>query len=228
MRVLLLGTDGSATADRLVQASELTNRRINVETVHSVVEGIILAADKRFGAIVIDVPNGHASDVVRKIREDIGTPIIVVRKRHSPAEAIEFLESGADDVVADPIDMDELVARLRSLARRCAAGVRDHHRIDDLELFPKEQIVQRGGQRLSLTSREFALLEYMMEHRDRVLSRSELADQVWGAEVEWNSNVIDVSIGRLRAKIQPEGTRPLIHTVTGRGYMISDTPPLIG
>lgn len=107
-------------------------------------------------------------------------------------------------------------------------GEREKLVVGDLELSPKDYTVFRAGKRVMLTNREFDLLEYLMEHRDRVLTRSELADQVWGDEVEWSSNVIDVSIGRLRSKIHLQELKPLIHTVTGRGYMMSDAPPASG
>ena len=206
---------------------ELSSRRVSVESAATIGEGLALAAEKRFSAILIE-PRERPADLIKRIRADSGTPIVVLREARDSTEAIECLESGADDVLAAPLDIDELVARLRSLTRRCQPGDRSVLKIDDLELSHKELTVRRGAQQVLLTNREFELLEYMMHHHDRVLSRTELADQVWGAEVESNSNVIDVSIGRLRAKVHIAGHKPLIHTITGRGYMISDMPPLAG
>ena len=224
MRVLLM--DGnSRTLEQDALPRELSSRRVSVESAATVREGLALAAEKRFAAILIE-RRERPADLIKKIRADSGTPIVVLREAKDSSEAIECLESGADDVLAEPLDIDELVARLRSLTRRCQPGERATLKIDDLELSPKDLTVRRAGQSLLLTNREFDLLEYMMQHHDRVLTRTELADQVWGAEVESNSNVIDVSIGRLRAKVHLPGSKPLIHTVTGRGYMISDMPPL--
>lgn len=224
MRVLLM--DGSPrTHEHEALPRELSSRRVNVESASTIGEGLALAAEKRFAAILIE-PRERPADLIKRLRADIGTPIVVLREAKNSADAIECLESGADDVLDEPLDVDELVARLRSLTRRCQPGERAVLKIDDLELSPKDLTVRRDTQMILLTNREFELLEYMMQHHDRVLSRTELADQVWGAEVESNSNVIDVSIGRLRAKVQLPGHKPLIHTITGRGYMISDMPPL--
>lgn len=224
MRVLLM--DGnSRTQEQEALPRELSSRRVNVESASTIGEGLALAAEKRFSAILIE-RRERPADLIKRIRADSGTPIVVLREAKDSTDAIECLENGADDVLTEPLDIDELVARLRSLTRRCQPGDRVLLKIDDLELSPKELTVRRNGQSILLTNREFELLEYLMHHHDRVLSRTELADQVWGAEVESNSNVIDVSIGRLRGKVHLPGRKPLIHTVTGRGYMISDMPPL--
>jgi DNA-binding response OmpR family regulator len=226
MRILLVEPQAH---DRSITGSlpaALSSRRIDVESTSSQGQGVEEAIQRSFSAIVID--SDGPAELIKRIRESNGTPIVVLRAQDDPKQAIELLESGADDVLTQPCDVDELVARLRSLTRRCEPGDRGTLKVDDLELFPKEMIVKRGGQTLLLTNREFDLLEYMMQHHDRVLTRAELADHVWGTEVSWNSNVIDVSIGRLRGKIHLPGLKPLIHTATGRGYMLSGMPPVAG
>lgn len=205
----------------------LRSHHIDVTTATSVNEAATEASNGRFSAILVHDGTEASLQAVTEIRKVSGTPLIVIRKDSDPDGSIALFEAGADDVVTESSDPNELAARLRSMARRCTPGKREKLTVGDLELSPKDFTVFRGGKRVMLTNREFDLLEYLMEHRDRVLTRSELADQVWGDEVEWSSNVIDVSIGRLRSKIHLPGHATLIHTVTGRGYMMSDAPPAI-
>lgn len=225
MNILLIDTQTSES-EELVSSESLASHRFDLTRAQSVADGISHATTGNFSAIIVRDPDDAALETVGEIRKVNGSPLMVLRKGASSEASIALLEAGADDVIAGPPNIDELAARIRSMARRCTPGKRDTFVVDDLELSPKDYTVSRGGKRIMLTNREFDLLEYLMENRDRVLSRSELADQVWGDEVEWNSNVIDVSIGRLRAKIQHGESRPLIHTVTGRGYLMSDAPPL--
>jgi two-component system OmpR family response regulator len=224
MRVLLLNGEGS-NPGRSALPRELTTRRIRVESAESVTEGLALAGQKRFAAILISNPVQPA-EVIKKLRADFGTPIVVLREVKNADEAIECLENGADEVLEEPLDIDELVARLRSLNRRCHPGDRDLLRLDDLELAPKEQIATRGGAPIHLNDREFEVLEYMMLHHDRVLGYNELADQISSAEPDPYANEIDSTIASLRAKLHVPGKKRLIHTVTGRGYMLSEMPPL--
>ena len=203
----------------------LKSHNIDITQAHSVPDAAQEASNGRFSAIIVRDGEVDVLNAVTELRKVTGTPLVVIRKETDPEGSIALFEAGADDVVNDGASTDELAARLRSMARRCTPGEREKLIIGDLELSPKDFTVFRNGKRVMLTNREFDLLEYLMEHRDRVLTRSELADQVWGDEVEWSSNVIDVSIGRLRSKIQIAEAKPLIHTVTGRGYMMSDAPP---
>jgi DNA-binding response OmpR family regulator len=214
-------TEGTLTAH--LQA--LRSHHIEVTHAHSVPDAANEASNGRFSAILVHDGTDQVLNAVTEIRKVSGIPLIVIRKDVDPEGSILLFEAGADDVVIESADPDELAARLRSMARRCTPGKREKLVVGDLELSPKDFTVFRSGKRVMLTNREFDLLEYLMEHRDRVLTRSELADQVWGDEVEWSSNVIDVSIGRLRSKIHLADQPPLIHTVTGRGYMMSDAPP---
>lgn len=203
----------------------LKTHNIEITYAHSVPDAANEASNGRFSAILVHDGTPEVLNAVTEIRKVCGTPLMVIRRTPETRESIALFEAGADDVVPESAHPDELAARLRSMARRCTPGSREKIVIGDLELSPKDYTVFRAGKRVMLTNREFDLLQYLMEHRDRVLTRSELADEVWGDEVEWSSNVIDVSIGRLRSKVHLPGLPPLIHTVTGRGYMLSDAPP---
>lgn len=224
MRVLLL--DGSpSTPERDALPRELSTRRILVESVKDVNEGVTLAGRKRFAAILIEGREKPAA-VVKRLRADFGTPIVVLREQKDSSEAIECLENGADDVLVEPLDVDELVARLRSLTRRCHPGDRSLMKVDDLELHPKESAVYRAGNEISLTDREFEVLEYLMLHHDRVLGPSELADQISGVQPDPYASEIEQTITSLRSKLNVPGKRQLLHSIPGRGYMLSEMPPL--
>lgn len=226
MRVLLL--DGSLpTPDGATLPRELSTRRILVESAADVDTGLALASQKRFAAILIERREQPAA-IVKRLRADHGTPIVVLREAKDSDVAIECLENGADDVLVEPLDVDELVARLRSLTRRCHPGDRAALKVDDLELLRKDGTVCRDSIPIRVTDREFEVLEYMMLHHDRVLTHNELADQVSGTEPDPYSNEIDSTIASLRTKLHMQGRKPLIHTIVGRGYMLSEMPPLAG
>lgn len=226
MRILVL--DGSEpTPARAVLPRELSTRRILVERASTLAEGLALAGRKRYAAIVIE--RGESpQDVVRRLRADFGTPILVLREVKDSDDAIACLECGADDVLIEPLDVDELVARLRSLSRRCLPGNRAMLRVDDMELDARSMQVTRGGAPVSLTDHEFELLEYMMSHHDRVLGHDELLDQLSAAASEISARDLDAMIDTLRQKLQTGTKRPLLHRVDERGYMLSEMPPLVG
>lgn len=207
---------------------QLKDLNFDITHAHSIPDAASSASNGRYSAILLRDGTDEVITAVTEIRKVSGTPLVVIRDKEDSEEAVALFEAGADDVVPESTNVTELAARIRSMARRCTPGNREKLVVGDLELSPKDFTVFRGGKRVMLTNREFDLLQYLMENRDRVLTRSELADQVWGDEVEWSSNVIDVSIGRLRNKIHLPDKTPLIHTVTGRGYMMSDAPPANG
>lgn len=225
MRVLVL--DGStSTTENHHLPRELSTRRIRVDNATTLNEGLALTARKRFAAIVIE-RREQPAELVRRFRAESGTPIVVLRDVKDSDEAIRCLNNGADDVLADPVNIDELVARLRSLTRRCLPGSRELMRVDDLELNCETQEVTRAGRPLKLSEREFELLEYMVTHHDRVIGLDELSDQLSGIDADFtSSDAIDLLEG-LRTKLEAIAKKPLIHRVDVGRYMLSDMPPLI-
>lgn len=222
----VLSLDLQPDSNALVQhVQALRTQQIQVVSANAVPDLSAEANNGSYTAILLHDGTDEAVNVVTEVRKVTGTPLIVMRNRSDADGSIKLFEAGADDVITETLDPNELAARVRSMARRCMPGEKQKLVVGDLELSPKDFTVFRGGKRVMLTNREFDLLQYLMEHRDRVLTRTELADRVWGDEVEWTSNVIDVSIGRLRNKIHLPEHPTLIHTVTGRGYMLSDAPP---
>ena len=136
------------------------------------------------------------------------------------------LDAGADDYLAKPFAVSELLARLRALARRPAVALEPTLRLGDLELDPATHHAERAGHAIRLTAREFALLEFLLRNSRRVLTRAQILDKVWDDNFDPVANAVDVLVGRVRRKIDIEGMVPLLHTLRGTGYILSDKAPL--
>ena len=150
----------------------------------------------------------------------VPTPILVVTARGGVADKVKGLDLGADDYLTKPFSFDEFLARVRALLRRSRSHREPVLRVADLALDPATRDVTRAGRRITLTSREYALLEYFLRSRGRVLTRPMLAEHVWGLDFDSESNLIDVYVGYLRRKIDSGGERRLLHTVRGAGYVL--------
>ena len=147
------------------------------------------------------------------------TPVLVLTARDSVADKVRGLDLGADDYLTKPFSFDEFLARVRALLRRGAAAG-PVLRVADLTLDPSTREVRRGRRRITLTTREHALLEYFMRNVGRVLTRPMIAEHVWGLDFDPESNIIDVYVGYLRRKIDGEGEHRLLHTMRGAGYVM--------
>ncbi len=140
------------------------------------------------------------------------------------ADKVAGLDLGADDYLTKPFAFEEFLARVRALLRRGPGRASPVLRVGDLVLNPATREVTRAGRPIALTGREYALLEYLLRNAGRVLSRSAIAQHVWGADVDSESNTIDVYVGYLRRKIERAGEPRLIHTVRGVGYVVKAEP----
>jgi len=158
-------------------------------------------------------------------RRGRATPVLVLSACDGVGDRVRALDGGADDFLVKPFSFDELVARLRALARRQNGRVPSVIEVADLRMDLGTRRVERAGRAISLTVKEFALLEYLGRQRDTVVTRAMIAEQVWGQHFGSFSNVIDVYIRYLRAKIDGEGEQKLIHTVRGVGYVLSESHP---
>jgi heavy metal response regulator len=186
-------------------------------------DGLYRASTGSYDLIVLDItlPLIDGLDVCRKLRENkVSTPILLLTARDSVEMKVHGLDSGADDYLTKPFAFAELLARLRALRRRDRAEVNLRLQIGDLVLDPLTRRVTRANQPITLTSKEFALLECFMRHPDQVLSRTVLSENVWDETFDSFTNVIDVYVNYLRNKVDRSFTPKLIHTVRGAGYVM--------
>jgi len=190
---------------------------------------------QRPDALVLDVmmPRLDGLEVCRRLRsEGDDLPILVLTARDAVSDRVSGLDAGADDYLPKPFALEELLARLRALLRRrtpdeVAASVSRSKPLEfgDLSLDPETREVRRGDRPISLTRTEFALLELLLARPRRVLTRSQILEQVWGYDFPTTGNALEVYIGYLRRKTEADGEPRLIHTVRGVGYVLRDTPP---
>jgi DNA-binding response OmpR family regulator len=182
-----------------------------------------LLADLDYDLVVLDLmlPKRDGFAVLRALRtEHRHTPVLILTARDNVSDKVTGLDLGADDYLTKPFSFDEFLARVRALLRRGGSERAAVLAVDDLALDPATRSVTRGGRPIALTTREYALLEYFMRNRGRVLTRPMIAEHVWGIDFDPESNVIDVYVGYLRRKIDlPESPR-LLHTVRGAGYTL--------
>jgi DNA-binding response OmpR family regulator len=180
-----------------------------------------------YDAVVLDLmlPGRSGFQVLRDIRSRKQTlPILILTAKDSVEERVTGLDSGADDYMAKPFALAELSARLRAILRRGAAR-ETTLRVADLEMDTISRVVRRAGRRLDLKPKEYALLEFLVRHTDRPVTRSLIIEHVWNIHFDSVSNVVEVHINALRNKVDRGFDRPLIHTIRGVGYLLTDSPP---
>jgi two-component system copper resistance phosphate regulon response regulator CusR len=177
-----------------------------------------------YDLLILDVmmPGMDGLEVLRRIRtSDNQVPVLMLSGRHLVEDRVKGLELGADDYLIKPFALTELLARVNTLLRRRSSQPQETRlAVADLELDLISRKASRGGRRIELTSREFVLLELLLRRRDEALSKSLIASQVWGIDFDSGTNVIEVAIRRLRAKIDDDFEIKLIHTVRGMGYRL--------
>jgi heavy metal response regulator len=192
-------------------------------------DGSFLAEVNDYDLIILDLmlPKKNGIQVCRELRErGVATPVLMLTARDSVEDRVRGLDAGADDYLAKPFAFEELLARVRALLRRRSESKSPTLKIADLELDPMSRQVYRGSKPIRLTTKEYALLEYLMRNPKKVLSRTLIGEHVWDMNFDPESNVIDVYVSHLRAKVDKDFDVSLIHTVRGQGYMLSDeTPP---
>lgn len=187
-------------------------------------EGLHLALDGDYDLVVLDVmlPQLDGWSVLRRLRERKETPVLFLTARDDVNDRVKGLELGADDYLVKPFAFAELLARTRSLLRRGPVRDAEMIRLADLEIDVLKRRVTRDGQRLELTAKEFALLHLLAKRAGEVLSRSLIASQVWDMNFDSDTNVVDVAIRRLRAKVDDPFARKLVQTVRGTGYLLEE------
>src|SRR5881392_2747755 len=219
MRILIV--DDEVRLARHI-ASALTEAGHDPVIVHDGESAVKKAADIPFDLIVLDVglPGIDGFEVLRRLREmGISTRVLVLTARGQVIDRVTGLELGADDYLAKPFAMQELIARVRALSRRFAEEPAIELKVNDLTLNLADQTVHRGSNQLDLSARELTLLKVLMREPGRTFTRTELCERVWEREHEYDTKLVEVFIGRLRKKL---GAPPLIHTVRHVGYTIRE------
>lgn len=221
MRILVV-EDEVKTGDYLAQG--MTEAGFTVELVRNGLDGHHLAMTETFDLIILDVmlPDVDGWRIVQSLREsERQTPVLFLTARDDVEDRVKGLELGADDYLTKPFAFAELLARVRTLLRRGGAPViSDRLSIADLTLDFSRRRASRAGRKINLSHKEFCLLELLARRQGEVLPRSLIASQVWDMNFDSDTNVIDVAIRRLRAKIDDDFTPKLIHTVRGMGYTL--------
>lgn len=202
----------------------LTEASYTVDTADNGKDGLFLALHEDFDLIVLDVmlPELDGFQVLKRLREQKQTPVLLLTARDTVDDKVEGLELGADDYLSKPFAYAEFLARIRSLLRRAPRGVRDVLVIADLEVDLIKRRVQRGDTRIDLTAQEFALLQLLAERQGEVLTRTFITSQIWDMNFDSDTNVVDVAVKRVRAKIDNPFDKKLLHTVRGMGYVLED------
>lgn len=186
-------------------------------------KGLEMALTTDYDLLVVDVmlPSMSGLDILKRLRsERIHVPVLILSAQSQIDQRVKGLDAGADDYLTKPFAIDELLARVRALLRRGATESPGILQVDDLILNPATRDVTRGGQRIDLTLKEYALLEYLMRHAGRVLTRPMISEHVWNQDFDTFTNVIDVYVNYLRNKIDRGRAKKLIHTIRGSGYML--------
>lgn len=221
MRALLIEDEQklSASVSRGLAAESLA-----VDVAFDGEEGYALAEAYPYDLILLDLmlPKMDGYDVLRRIRQKNKTvPVLVLTARHAVEDKVRLFEVGADDYLTKPFAFAELLVRSKALLRRRPESRSSVLVVGDLELDRLSQTVKRAGRRVELTNKEYALLEYLMLHPGRVLSRDMIIEHVWDQSFDGFTNIVDVYMCHLRVKVDESSNSKLIHTVRGAGYRIA-------
>lgn len=220
MRILV--AEDERSLNRLIE-KKLSSQGYSVDCAFDGGEALDFIAAADYDCILLDVmmPVCNGFEVLKQIRSSGNTaPVIFLTARDSTEDRIKGLDGGADDYIVKPFSFDELTARIRANTRQRNGAKTSVYRVADLELDTSRRRVFRAGKEISLSAKEFQLLEYLMKNSGIVLSRETIEDHIWNFDYEGGTNVVDVYIRYLRKKIDEEHEQKLIKTVRGAGYVI--------
>ena len=218
MRLLLIEDDAAL---RLTLARQLENDSYRVDQAKDGEEGLFLAREYPVDLVIVDLglPKLNGLTIVQRLRQDGSTlPILILTARGSWQDKVVGLEAGADDYLVKPFEYPELAARIKALLRRSLKTASDVLTLGSLSIDLTAHAVRFNGEALELTAFEYRLLEYLVRQRPAIVTRQALSDYLYPHGEDRDSNVLEVLVGRLRRKLDPDGSVGLIETVRGRGY----------
>ncbi len=222
MRILIV-EDEPGVASFVEQGLKETGYTVDVARDGS--DGLEYALAYEYDAIVLDImlPKLNGLELLKEIRSKrVKSPVLLLTARDSVDDRVRGLDVGADDYLVKPFAFPELLARIRALLRRPPLQAGGNLQMGDLEMDLPKREVRRAGKLIELSPREFALLELLLRHPNQALSRTQILEHVWDFDFYSDTNVVDVYIGYLRRKLDREAGRPLIHTVRGVGFRLSE------
>ena len=222
MRILVV-EDEKKVAQFIKQGLE--EEHYSVDVAHDGEKGLFMAQSEQYDLLVIDVmlPKKSGLDLIREVRAAQGTtPALMLTAKASTEDKVAGLDSGADDYLTKPFAFAELLARVRSLLRRGAKEKSTLLAVADLELDTVTHKAKRAGRTIELTAKEYALLEFFLRNKDRVLSRAIISEHIWDYNFDTGTNIIDVYVNHLRNKVDSSTDRKLIRTVRGVGYVLKE------
>jgi heavy metal response regulator len=220
MRILVV-EDEKKVASFLKKGLE--EERYAVDCAFDGEEALFMADANEYDLVILDImlPKVDGLEVLKQVREKGATlPVLMLTAKGSVEDVVKGLDRGCDDYLTKPFAFAELLARVRALLRRKGREPAGELRVADLVLDPVTHAVSRGGKKVELTAKEYALLEYLMRHVDRVVTRTMISEHVWDYHFDPMTNVIDVYVNHLRGKIDMDSSQKLIHTVRGVGYIL--------
>ncbi len=199
-----------------------------VDLAHDGQAGFDMASSTTYDLLILDLmlPKMDGLQVLEKLRaKKFETPVLILTARDHVEDKVKGLDLGADDYIPKPFAFTELLARVRALLRRSSGSRAAVLKVADLVLDPVSREVKRGEEKIELTAKEYALLEFFMRNKEKILTRTIISEHVWDMSFDSMTNIVDVYVNHLRNKIEANGKSRLLHTVRGVGYMMREGEP---
>ena len=222
MRILVVEDDKDLNR---VISKRLENEGYSIDRCYDGCEALDYISAGEFDAIVMDImmPRMSGIEVLKEIRsKEFSVPVILLNAKDSIEDRVTGLDAGAQDYLIKPFAFEELLARIRAMTRKASGNLTNTFTVGDLVLDISTRIVVRGGKEISLSAKEYDILEYMIRNKGTVLSREKIENHVWNFDYSGGTNVVDVYIRYLRKKIDEDFDKKLIHTIRGAGYVLRE------
>ena len=219
MKILII-EDEVKTIDYLKRG--LTEQGYSVDAATDGLDGLHLASTSDYDAIILDImlPGLDGISLLKSLRPSNNTPVIMLTAKDAVASRLEGFQAGADDYLVKPFSFLELLARLQVITKRVRTKEQTNIYIGDLHIDLLARRATRGSRRLELTAKEFSLLEVLAQRQSQIVSKTVITEVVWDICFDTNTNVVEATVKRLRAKLEQEGEPKLLHTIRGMGYVL--------